>query len=105
MRSSVVMSARVLIIDSDVGAATLLAREASSGGHEVVTVGDAASARARVSTFSPDVIILSERLPDGTGLSLMEELRAQLAHGVFVLIGEDAGSHEQFLQQGAFDSI
>lgn len=99
------MSARVLIIDSDVGAATVLAREASNGGHEVVTVGDAASARTRVSSFSPDVIVLSERLPDGSGLALMEELRSQLSHSVFLLIGENAGSQEQSLHQGAFDSV
>ena len=99
------MSARVLIIDSDVGAATVLAREASSGGHEVVTVSDAASARARVSSFSPDVIVLSERLPDGSGIALMEELRSQLTHSVFLLIGENAGSQEQSLHQGAFDSV
>lgn len=99
------MSARVLIIDSDVGAATMLAREASAGGHEVVTVGDAAQARTRVSSFSPDVIVLSERLPDGTGLALMEELRPQLSQSVFVMISEHAGAHEESLQHGAFDSV
>ncbi len=99
------MSARVLIIDSDVGAATMLAREASAGGHEVVTVGDAAQARARVSSFSPDVIVLSERLPDGTGLALMEELRPQLSQSVFVMITEHRGAHEEPLEHGAFDSV
>ncbi len=99
------MSARVLIIDSDVGAATMLAHEASTGGHEVVTVGDAAQARTRVSSFSPDVVVLSERLPDGTGLALMEELRPQLSQSVFVMISERSGAHEESLQHGAFDSV
>jgi DNA-binding NtrC family response regulator len=35
----------------------------------------------------------------------MEELRSQFSHSVFVLITEGAGSHEQSLNHGAFDSV
>jgi DNA-binding NtrC family response regulator len=101
------MSARILIINSDVEAATALSREASEAGHEVVTAGDAASARLRVSTFSPDVVVLTWQLPDATGLALLEELRGQLTQSVFVLVSDQPDPHRtvEALEHGAFDCV
>jgi len=101
------MSARILIIDSEVGAASALSHEATTAGHEVVTASDAVSARAKVSLFSPDVVVLAPRLPDGTGLALLEELRGQFNQSVFVLIVESTEAQEvsQALHHGAFDCV
>lgn len=44
--------------------------------HDVAFAGSGAEARAELSRFHPDVVVLDLRLPDGDGIDLLRELRA-----------------------------
>jgi DNA-binding NarL/FixJ family response regulator len=69
---------RVLIVDDHEVLAASLARVLDEE-PDMVSVGLAqnlAQARARVTTETPDVLLLDRRLPDGDGVSAIPELRA-----------------------------
>lgn len=67
---------RVLVIDDEADVRSVVARALRADGHAVTTAEDLASARARV-VEGADLIVLDLRLPDGFGLELCRELRAQ----------------------------
>src|SRR5690349_17678693 len=99
------MSARILIVDDDTGYASALARQFSRTGHEVVTLNSAAAARSQVQSFSPDVVVLDQRLPDASALDFMEELKPLVKDAVFVIVTAypDVEVAVSSMQRGAFD--
>ncbi len=66
---------RVLVIDDEAEVRSVVARALRADGHAVATAEDLASARERVAEGT-DLIVLDLRLPDGFGLELCRELRA-----------------------------
>ena len=75
---SVARPIRVLIVDDHEVLAASLARVLDEE-PDMVSVGLAqnlAQARARVTTETPDVLLLDRRLPDGDGVAAIPELRA-----------------------------
>jgi DNA-binding NtrC family response regulator len=68
---------RVLLVDDEEGPRFGLRRFLKSHGFDVEEASDCATARQRVRAFAPDVAILDFRLPDGTALDLLPELREQ----------------------------
>lgn len=66
---------RVLIIDDEAELRSVVARALRADGHAVATAEDLESARERVAEGT-DLIVLDLRLPDGFGLELCRELRA-----------------------------
>jgi DNA-binding NtrC family response regulator len=99
------MSARVLIIDDDDDYAAALARHLSRAGHDVIKLHDAASARAQASMLTPDVVVIDQRLPDATGMTLLEDLRPLLRASVFVVMTAypDLDFAVDAMRRGAFD--
>jgi signal transduction histidine kinase/CheY-like chemotaxis protein len=67
---------RVLLVDDNVDAATLLARVLTAWGHVVRVAHDGASALEIVETFTPDVALLDIGLPAMDGYELARRLHA-----------------------------
>jgi DNA-binding NtrC family response regulator len=99
------MSARVLIIDDDDDYASALARHLVRAGHDVMKLGDAASARAQTSALAPDVVVLDQCLPDSQGLTLLDELKPLLRGAVAVVMTAypDVDFAVEAMRRGAFD--
>ncbi len=70
------MSARLLLIDDDARLASMVGDYLRNSGFEVETAGSLAKGRERLSTDSFDALVLDLMLPDGDGLDLCRELRA-----------------------------
>lgn len=95
---------RVLVIDDEADVRSVVARALQADGHAVSTAADLEAARERVA-FGADLIVLDLRLPDGFGLDLCRELRAEgsmvpillltaLSQVAFRVEGLDAGADD-----------
>jgi two-component system response regulator RegA len=97
----------ILLVDDDEVFRERLARALRTRGHDVVTAGDLtdALAKAEQTTFAFAVIDL--RMPDGSGLALLEDLRARAPEARFVMLtgyGSIASAVEA-LRLGAHDYL
>jgi CheY-like chemotaxis protein len=86
---------RIMVVDDNVDAATMLSLLLELGGHQVAVEHDAASALARTDLDGQDVFLLDIGLPDINGIELATRLRARsgTAHAVLVAItgyGQDS---------------
>lgn len=75
--------------------------------NEVDEVGSLASARRQLQTEIYDVVILDRSLPDGDGLSLIQEIK-EIAPNIVVIIltsDSDFGSVKQSIVRGADDYV
>ncbi len=70
------MSSRLLLIDDDARLAAMVRDYLSGAGFEVDTAASLAEGRARLSAAAYDALVLDLMLPDGDGLELCRELRA-----------------------------
>ena len=70
------MFARLLLIDDDARLSAMVGDYLRSSGFEVETAGTLAAGRERLATESFDALVLDLMLPDGDGLDLCRELRA-----------------------------
>lgn len=66
---------RVLVVDDEAEVRSAVARALRADGHAVTTAEDLESARERLAEGA-ELIVLDLRLPDGFGLALCRELRA-----------------------------
>ncbi|WP_435360088.1 bacterio-opsin activator domain-containing protein [Haloarchaeobius sp. DFWS5] len=80
---------RVLLVDGDDGRATKTAEELSAGGFSVDTVDSVDSALAAVGDERPGCLVSELTLDDGTGLDLLETIRAVHGDLPFVLCTAD----------------
>ncbi len=67
---------RVLVVDDEAEVRSVVARALRADGHAVTTAEDLEVARERVAEGA-ELIVLDLRLPDGFGLALCRELRAE----------------------------
>jgi len=67
---------RVLIVDDNVTLASILRRFLNRRGYSVSVAGTLHSARELCRMMIPSVVISDYNLPDGNGLTLLDELRA-----------------------------
>src|SRR5512135_3791249 len=70
------MTARVLLIDDDKRLTTMVGDYLRGNGYEVDTAGSLGTGRDRLHTTAYDALVLDLMLPDGDGLDLTRELRA-----------------------------
>jgi DNA-binding response OmpR family regulator len=68
---------RLLLIDDDARLSAMLGEYLQRNGYEMETAGSLAQGRARLAQASFDALLLDLMLPDGDGLDLTRELRAQ----------------------------
>lgn len=78
---------RILLVEDEDAVRELLSDELTRQGHEVASHRDLAGARG---AFSPEALIADVKLPDGSGVELMQELVAlQPALRVLLMSGYD----------------
>jgi DNA-binding response OmpR family regulator len=70
------MSVRVLLIDDDARLSEMVRDYLQASGHTVTLAGDLAKGRALLQRETFDALLLDLMLPDGDGLDLTRELRA-----------------------------
>ena len=63
-----------LIVDDEPATVTAMAELVENEGFSAVTAGTLAEARGRLSQDRPDVVLVDLMLPDGSGLTLLEEM-------------------------------
>ena len=76
----------VLVVDDEEIFARAVGRKLARNGMESVLATDLAQARALLARRSPDLVLLDMRLPDGSGLDFLRELRAGDGGDVPVLV-------------------
>src|SRR2546428_5964893 len=78
--------ARLLIIDDEKSICQLLEIAFRKDGHTVETVSSGAMAKAKIESQAHDVIVSDIRMPDVTGIELLEFARTSRYPGSFILI-------------------
>lgn len=87
-------SRRVLVVDDNEDAATMLGMLLRSWGHEVWIVGDGPAAIAAVAAHEPEVVLLDLGLPGMTGYEVAERLRASGTHDLRIIAVSGYGQPE-----------
>jgi len=97
----------VLVVDDDQTVRETLADYFETLGYVVRAAGTATAGRQAAAEHAPDVVLVDLRLPDASGLTLLEALRADDPElGVIVLTGHaDVPTAVRAMQQGALDFL
>ncbi len=77
--------AKVLLVEDDEGITGMLQLELKEAGHEVAVAATLAAARVALAREEPDIVLLDLNLPDGNGLDLCREIRAQSTVPILIL--------------------
>jgi DNA-binding NtrC family response regulator len=78
--------ARILVVDGEPTARSILARALVSEGLEVHTASGAAEALDKVDEVAPDIVLSDIELPGMSGLELLEALRVRHDEVVVILL-------------------
>ncbi len=101
------MTQRILVIDDEKLIRWTLEQHLVKEGYDVVTVDSAEKGLALINEDPPDLILLDNRLPDMTGLELLEKIKVQ-EHGLMVIMITAYGMVEtavKAMKYGAYDYI
>src|SRR6185436_12029168 len=79
---------QALIVDDEPNSVNAMAELVEKEGFATATASNLAEARARLSEDRPDVILVDLMLPDGSGLSLLEELDPARRTEVILVSGQ-----------------
>jgi len=99
--------ASILIVDDDPLARDSLARIVKKMGHDAAEAGSLGSAREMIPSNAYDLVFCDVRMPDGSGLDLLPEIRAAAASPEVIIVtgfGDPDGA-ELAIKQGAWDYI
>ena len=99
--------ATILVIEDDPAMIAGLKDNLEIEGYRIITATDARQGRAAALREKPDLIVLDVMLPDGDGVSLCRELRAQGVQGPIIMLtarGEEMDKVQGF-EGGADDYI
>ena len=101
------MRLSVLVVDDDRTVRETLSDFFESQGYLSRTASTASEGRHAASTHAPDVVLVDLRLPDASGLTLLEALRADdPGLGVIMLTGHgDVATAVRAMQHGALDFL
>jgi len=77
---------RILVVDDDPEIRKLLARYIESQGFRVLLAANCRELRDRLATNHIDLIVLDVMLPDGSGLDMCRDLRAQRSSVPIILL-------------------
>ncbi|HEX5656832.1 MAG TPA: response regulator transcription factor [Polyangiales bacterium] len=98
---------RLLIVDDDGELRDLLVRALERDGNQVTAAADVAQARAAIARGRVDLVVLDLALPDGTGIELCEELRANASTLPVLMLTahSEIGQRVRALDAGADDFL
>ena len=101
------VACRILIVDDDVPLRRTLPRVLAQGGRSFDECGSIAEAVARLEARSYDLVLLDYRLPDATGLSLLDWLQGRQREEAVVMISGEDGIDAAIgaLRRGADDFV
>lgn len=91
-RNETPRAGRILVVDDQEDLCWVLARLLGERGHAVRTARSVAQALRVASAFDCEVAVVDYRLPDGTGLSLVERLRVDVPGLRAILMTSFGGS-------------
>ncbi len=104
--TSMVADIRVLILEDDAEVRHLLQAIIAAEDFEVESAGSLEQCRKVMKTFDANLFVIDEGLPDGSGLSLVREIRARGDAGVLMLSGRSAEVDQVLgLELGADDYV
>src|SRR5690349_2654014 len=98
----------LLVVDDDARLRRLLHRYLSDNGFRVTLAADAVEARASLTSFAFDLIVLDVMMPGETGIELTRSLRSAATQRVPILLLTAMGEPEdriKGLEQGADDYL
>jgi len=96
----------ILVVDDDERLRDLLSKFLSENGFMVVTAGDAAEARTRLTSLDFDLIILDLMMPGESGISFARDLRKRSAMPILMLTAmAEAEDRISGLESGADDYL
>ncbi len=101
------MRRRILVVDDQESILFFLRKTLAAEGYEVESASTATQARQMLSRDVPDVVLLDLKLPDGSGLTILEELRRdepELAVIMMTAFG-DVDTSVRAMKLGAFDYV
>ena len=103
------MSKKILVVDDERPFTDLIAVRLERGGYEVVKAYDAEEAIEAVSREKPDLILMDNMLPKGSGLGLLEMIRsfgsAMLTPIILMTAAISDDIRKKALRTGATDFI
>ena len=99
--------AKILIIDDEPQLRKLLARIIGLEGYDVAEARDCASGLKMVRQYDPDVVLCDVKLPDGSGVDLVGQLREAAPDTEVILLTAYGNIPDgvQAIKNGAFDYI
>jgi DNA-binding NtrC family response regulator len=103
----VTRSARILVVDDEVGARTALADMLRDEGFEVEMAADAFKALGKYEAFSPHVVITDLQMPGMNGIDLMHKIRAAEDPPAVIVMTAfgDVGTAVEAMHAGAADYL
>ena len=101
------MSATVLVVDDEQTARNFVGGALGDAGFEAIEAGDLAQARQAIATGAADIVLLDVVLPDGSGLSLLQQIALENPSPPVILITAfgEVDLAVQAMKQGALDFL
>lgn len=101
------MIQRILIVDDDAALARSLQLQLGTKGIEAVVAGTATGGLEAIEENAPDLVLLDINLPDGDGISVMEQIVARRSEMPVVMVTarQDMAATIKAMRAGAFDYI
>lgn len=98
---------QILIIEDDKGLNQGLCKALKTDSRQVISCGNLQTARQQLYCQTPDLILLDLNLPDGNGLTLLQELREKSEKPLVILLTANDTDEDvvRGLEQGADDYI
>jgi two-component system, NtrC family, response regulator AtoC len=96
---------RVLLVEDEELFARAVARRLEKAGYQCELAQSVADGRALVRQFSPDLVLLDMRLPDGNGLELLGELTVSGIPVIVMTAHGDVSDAVNAMKQGATDYL
>ena len=101
------MAATVLIVDDEELARSFVRESLQDSGYEALEAGDLATAHQMLDTGAADIILLDVRLPDGSGLTLLDRLSMESPSPPVIMITAhgDVSIAVEAMKKGAQDFL
>ncbi len=101
------MSATVLVVDDEQTARTFVGAALGDAGYEAIEAGDLAQAKQAIATGAADIVLLDVVLPDGSGLSLLQQIALENPSPPVILITAfgEVDIAVSAMKQGALDFL